>query len=47
MNTMELEEMTLEELASIKGGEWFKTEAGWEWRDEKSLIPKKEGTGKE
>lgn len=32
MKTMELELMTLEELASVKGGGyWVKTEKGWEW----------------
>lgn len=31
MKTIEFEPMFLEELASVKGGYWVKTEKGWEW----------------
>lgn len=39
---MELEQMTLEELFSVKGGIWVETENGWEWSEAKSLPPHKE-----
>lgn len=42
---MELELITLEELASVKGGGyWVKTEKGWEWVESYRLdtAPEKE-----
>lgn len=40
---MELELITLEELASVKGGGyWVKTEKGWEWVEYIVLDPASE-----
>lgn len=43
MKTMELEQMTLEELFSVKGGQWIKTDRGWEWVETYRLDPGSEG----
>lgn len=43
MKTMDLELMTLEELASVKGGGyWVKTAKGWEWVETYRLDPESE-----
>lgn len=42
METMNLERLTVEELASIKGGRWIITDLGLIWREEYSLDPDSE-----
>lgn len=42
MKTMELEQMTLEELASVKGGIWVMIDGVRVWFGDKSLIPEEE-----
>lgn len=41
---MELEQMSWEELNSLKGGIWVETENGWEWFETYRLdtVPEKE-----
>lgn len=36
---MELEQMTLDELVSIKGGAWVEINGEWFWIGKKSLFP--------
>lgn len=42
MKTMELEQLTLEELFAVKGGEWVEINGQLYWRERRSLFPEEE-----